>query len=112
VEVRAESDFPMSNIARMLVGDDWGVGVCLFFLDAPPAAGPSLHRHPYEEILIVTAGEATFFGDGGERVVREGEVAIVPAGEAHGFKNTGDGPLRQIDIHVNPRFETDWLEGE
>jgi mannose-6-phosphate isomerase-like protein (cupin superfamily) len=110
MEVRAEADFPLSNIARMLVGDDWGVGVCVFFLDAPPGTGPSLHRHPYEEILIVTEGEATFFGDGGERVVGQGEVAIVPAGEAHGFTNTGEGRLRQIDIHVNPRFETDWLE--
>jgi hypothetical protein len=24
--------------------------------------------------------------------------------------NSGDGPLRQIDIHLNPTFETTWLE--
>ena len=109
MEVFPESALPMSNIARELVGTEHGVGVCLIFVDAPPGGGPSLHRHPYEEILIVTEGEATFFGEAGERVLRAGEVAIVPPGEPHGFTNSGAGPLKQIDIHVSPRFETDWL---
>lgn len=26
------------------------------------------------------------------------------------FENTGDGVPRRIDIHLNPRFETEWLE--
>ena len=99
----------MSNIARELVGTDHDVGVCVIFVDAPPGRGPSLHRHPYEEILIVTEGEATFFGEADERLVRAGEVAIVPAGEPHGFTNSGEGPLKQIDIHASPRFETEWL---
>ena len=99
----------MSNIARELVGTDHDVGVCVIFVDAPPGRGPSMHRHPYEEILIVTEGEATFFGEGGERLVRAGEVAIVSAGEPHGFTNSGDGPLKQIDIHASPKFETEWL---
>ena len=110
MRVLAESSLPMSNIARELVGAELDVGVCTIFVDAPPGRGPSLHRHPYEEILIVTEGEATFFGDRvGERVVRGGEVVIVPPNEPHGFKNTGDGPLKQIDIHVSPVFETEWL---
>jgi mannose-6-phosphate isomerase-like protein (cupin superfamily) len=109
VKVFPESSLPMSNIARELVGTDHDVGVCVIFVDAPPGRGPSLHRHPYEEILIVTEGEATFFGEAGERLVRAGEVAIVSAGEPHGFTNTGDGPLKQIDIHASPRFETEWL---
>ena len=111
MRVFAESSLPLSNIARELVGTDFDVGVCTIFVDAPPGGGPSLHRHPYEEILIVTEGEATFFGAAGsdERVVRGGEVVIVPANEPHGFKNTGDGPLKQIDIHVSPVFSTEWL---
>jgi len=99
----------MSNIARELVGTDHDVGVCVIFVDAPPGRGPSMHRHPYEEILIVTEGEATFFGEAGERLVHAGEVAIVSAGEPHGFTNSGDGPLKQIDIHASPSFQTEWL---
>jgi quercetin dioxygenase-like cupin family protein len=109
MEVFPTSALPMSNIARQLVGEDFGVGVCLFFLDAPPGRGPSLHTHPYEEIILITEGEATFFGEAGDRVLRAGEMAIVAAGEPHGFINSGDGALKQIDIHVSPRFETDWL---
>jgi quercetin dioxygenase-like cupin family protein len=111
MRVFAESSLPVSNIARELVGAEFDVGVCTIFVDAPPGRGPSLHRHPYEEIIIVTEGVATFFGSSvsAERVVRGGEVVIVPANEPHGFKNTGDGPLKQIDIHVSPVFETEWL---
>jgi quercetin dioxygenase-like cupin family protein len=109
MHVFAESSLPVSNIARELVGADFDVGVCTIFVDAPPGRGPSLHRHPYEEIIIVTEGEATFFGASAKCVVRGGEVVIVPANEPHGFKNTGDGPLKQIDVHVSPVFETEWL---
>jgi mannose-6-phosphate isomerase-like protein (cupin superfamily) len=110
MEVFPQDSVPMSDIARELVGSEYGVGVCLLFVDAAPGRGPSLHKHPYEEIFIVTQGEATFFGASGERVVRGGETVIVPAEEPHGFRNTGDGPLKQIDIHVSPRFATEWLK--
>ena len=101
----------MSNIARELVGAEFDVGVCTIFVDAPPGRGPSLHRHPYEEILIVTEGEATFFGASASADAScvAGEVVIVPPSEPHGFTNTGDGPLKQIDIHVSRGVETEWL---
>jgi mannose-6-phosphate isomerase-like protein (cupin superfamily) len=111
VEVFPQDSVRMSNIARELVGSEYGVGVCLLFVEAPPGRGPSLHKHPYEEIFIVTEGEGTFFGASGERVVRGGQIAIVPAEEPHGFTNTGEVPLKQLDIHVSPTFETEWLKG-
>src|SRR5438093_7432795 len=110
MQVLAEADLPLSRIARELVGTDRGVGVCLLFVDAPPGDGPSLHKHPYEEIFLMQEGEATVVAGGTERVVRAGEVVIVPAEMPHKFVNSGEGPLRQIDIHVSPRFVTDWLE--
>jgi quercetin dioxygenase-like cupin family protein len=102
-------ELPATATARELVGADHGADVCLIFVDAPPGHGPSLHRHPYEEVFVVQEGEATFTADGEERVVRAGEVVIVPAGVAHSFVNAGDGPLRQLDIHLSPRFDTEWL---
>jgi mannose-6-phosphate isomerase-like protein (cupin superfamily) len=110
LHVVSTASLPLSRIARELVGTDHDVGVCLLFVDAPPGRGPSLHKHPYEEIFIVQEGAGTFEADGTERVVRAGEVLIVPAEVPHKFVNSGDGPLRQIDIHVSPRFETEWLE--
>jgi mannose-6-phosphate isomerase-like protein (cupin superfamily) len=85
------------------------VGITVLIVDAPPGGGPALHKHPYEEILIVQEGQGTFVVGDEELVVSAGEVAIVPPDTPHSFVNTGDGPLRQIDIHVSPSFSTEWL---
>jgi mannose-6-phosphate isomerase-like protein (cupin superfamily) len=102
---------PFSRIARELVGADHGAGVCLLFVDAPPGDGPSLHRHPYEEIFIIQEGRCTFFVGDDEFEAGAGEIVIAPAGAPHRFVNSGDGPLKQIDIHVSPAFSTEWLSG-
>jgi quercetin dioxygenase-like cupin family protein len=104
------SDLETGAGSPELVGEEHGgAGVCLIFVDVPPGGGPSLHRHPYEEVFVVQEGRARFLVGGGEREAGPGEVVIVPAGEPHGFVNCGDGPLRQLAIHVSPRFETEWL---
>jgi mannose-6-phosphate isomerase-like protein (cupin superfamily) len=103
-------DLPMSVIAREFVGDDHdGVGITFLLVNAPPGSGPALHKHPYEEIIIVQEGRATFVLDGVESDVQAGEIVIIPAGAPHRFVNSGDGPLRQIDIHVSSHFATEWL---
>jgi mannose-6-phosphate isomerase-like protein (cupin superfamily) len=75
-----------------------------------PGGRVRLHRHPYEEVFVVQAGEATFTLGDEERVVRPPEVVVAPAGLAHAFANSGTETLRQIDIHVSPHFDTEWLE--
>ena len=110
VPVISQQELPFSNIAREFVGQDHGgVGITFLLVDAPPGRGPSLHRHPYEEVLIVQEGKATFELDGEELEVRAGEIVVVPPGTPHRFVNTGDGALRQVDIHVSPHFDTEWL---
>ena len=111
VEIIRIDELPLSNIAREFVGDDHGgVGICAIFVDAPPGRGPSLHRHPYVEVLITQEGRATFYLGDEEREVGAGEMVVVPAGQWHGFVNSGEGPLRQIDIHLSSGFETEWLD--
>lgn len=106
-----QSQLPFSVIAREFVGDDHGgVGISILFVDAPPGRGPGMHRHEYEEIIIVQEGSGTFTSGDEEREVRAGEVVVVPPDTPHRFVNSGDGPLRQIDIHVSSRFVTEWLE--
>jgi mannose-6-phosphate isomerase-like protein (cupin superfamily) len=111
VEIISVDDLPVSNIAREFVGGDHaGVGICAILVDAPPGRGPSLHRHPYDEVFITQEGTATFLIGEEQREVGPGQVVVVPAGQWHGFVNSGTGPLRQIDIHVSAGFETEWLE--
>ena len=75
----------------------------------PARHGPSLHKHPYDEVLITQEGNLTFFLGDEQREVGPGQVVVVPAGQWHGFVNSGNGPLRQLDIHVSPRFDTERL---
>jgi mannose-6-phosphate isomerase-like protein (cupin superfamily) len=85
-------------------------GVSIIVVDAPPGAGPKLHRHPYEEVFVVQEGSATFTA--GDEVIEAGggQVVVVPAGVPHRFVNSGAGRLRQVDIHASGRFITEWLE--
>ena len=111
MHVISQEQLPRDEIAREFVGDDHGgVAVSFLLVDVAPGGGPALHRHEYDEVVIVQEGQATWMIDGEERVLRAGAIAVVRAGEAHRFVNSGDGPLRQVDIHLNSRFVTEWLE--
>lgn len=105
-----QAELPSDVFSRDFVGaEHGGVGACVIFVEAPPGAGPKLHRHPYAELLIVVEGTATFFDGTSQREVQAGEMAVVDAHEPHGFVNKGVGVLRQIDIHLSPTFVTEWL---
>ena len=104
-------DLPRDVISRDFVGErEGGIEACILFVNAAPGEGPSLHRHPYVEILIVIEGTSTFDDGMTKRQVQAGEMAVVDPHQAHGFVNNGKGPLRQIDIHLSPRFITEWLQ--
>ena len=87
------------------------MGICAILVEAPPGAGPSLHRHPYPEVLITQEGTATFFlgEDASSARSARGRSWSSPPGSGTAFVNSGDGPLRQIDIHVSASFHTEWL---
>ena len=102
-------NLPWSEVAHELVGADFGAGVCVIFVDAPPGGGPAVHKHPYEELFITLEGSAIFTAGDEQFEAGPGDVVIVPAGTPHSFKNSGDGQLRQVDIHVSATFQTEWL---
>jgi mannose-6-phosphate isomerase-like protein (cupin superfamily) len=113
IRVVKGDSLPESNIAREFVGDDQGVlGVSFLLVDAEPGRGPRLHKHDYDELIIVLEGQATLDDGSAQLEVGAGDVVVIPGGQPHGFVNSGTGPLRQIDIHLNPRFATEWLEDE
>ena len=91
-------------------GEELGAGVCVILVEMEPGGRVRLHRHPYEEVFVVQAGEATFTLGDDERIVTAPDVVVAPAGTPHGFANNGSETLRQVDIHVSPAFDTEWLE--
>jgi mannose-6-phosphate isomerase-like protein (cupin superfamily) len=104
------TDLPASRIAHELEGARFdGLPLSLILVDAAPGAGPSLHKHPYEEVFVIQEGEATFTLGNEQLTATAGQVVIVPPDTPHRFVNSGDGRLRQVDIHASGAFETEWL---
>jgi quercetin dioxygenase-like cupin family protein len=101
---------PGSDEARDYVGVDHGAELTLILVNAPPGHGPNLHRHPYEEIFVISEGAGTFVVDGSSLEAGSGDVVLAPAGTAHRFINSGSGRLRLTAIHHAPKFTTEWLE--
>jgi quercetin dioxygenase-like cupin family protein len=103
-------DLPHTEHAHEFVGADHGdVPVSLILVHSAPGAGPAVHRHPYAEIFVVEAGQATFQLGESRIVVESGHIVIGPPDIPHGFTNTGTGELRLTAIHCAPAFKTDWV---
>jgi len=106
-----KADLPFLGSSYELEGYLYGdAPVCIILFDGPPGSGPKLHRHPYAEVFLVQAGNATFTVGGDTIDVTGGQIVVAPPGIPHKFVNSGAGTLRQIDIHANDRFVTEWLE--
>ena len=102
-------DLNASETSEIFNGHEHGASVSFFLNHPRPGAGPSLHRHPYEEIFIVEAGEATFTI--GEETIEAtaGDILVAPAGVPHKFVARTEG-YRSVNIHPVARMETEWLE--
>jgi quercetin dioxygenase-like cupin family protein len=112
MEILHQSQLPFVGMSHEFVGAEHSrVGIS-FFLVTTTELGRSirLHKHDYDEIVYVIAGRSKWTVGNEEREASAGDVLIVKAGEPHKFMNVGEETLRQIDIHLNPTFETTWLE--
>jgi quercetin dioxygenase-like cupin family protein len=106
-------DLPHESHSHEFEGSDHGnVPFSLIVVHSAPGQGPKLHRHPYAEVFVVEAGQATFQIGETTEVVEGGHVVVSPPGEAHGFTNSGSGELRLTAIHGAGVFNTEWLAGD
>jgi quercetin dioxygenase-like cupin family protein len=104
------ADLPGSERARRFEGKEHDATASFFVNTHAPGEGPSLHRHPYEEIFILLDGQATFRRGEDEIDAQAGEIVIVPPDTPHGFKNTGDERLLFVSIHPAPEMVQEDLE--
>ena len=110
MSVISREELPFAGVSHEFVGEEHGVSVSLFLVNAPPGRGPGLHRHAYDEVIVVQEGRAMCrVGDEG-REVKAGDIISIPAGTPHSFTNCGDTPLRQIDVHAHPTLVSEWLD--
>ena len=102
-----------SEHSHEFVGEEHGeVPFSIILVHSGPGVGPRLHRHPYAEVFVVEAGQATFRLGDDEIVIHGGQVVVGPPNVPHGFTNTGSDELRLVAIHGASRFATEWLAGE
>ena len=91
-------------------GHHLGTGVSFIVIDASPRSDPKLHRHFYEEIIVVQESTATFT-TGSDIIDSTGGQGVVVLGSMpHKFVNSDAGRLRPVDIRVSERSITEWLE--
>jgi mannose-6-phosphate isomerase-like protein (cupin superfamily) len=79
VQIIKQDELPFSTLAHEFIrADHEGVGASIIFVDAEPGRGPRLHKHPYEEILIILEGSARLVVGDRQLSAGEGEIVIVP----------------------------------
>lgn len=104
-------ELPSGVTSRQFEGYLYGkAGISFFVNNTPPGKGPSLHKHPYEEIFIVQEGKLTFTVGDSTIEANTGQIVIVPPEVPHKFTNSSSGATHHIDIHVSPQMITVWLE--
>jgi len=102
---------PFAGSSYRFAGVDQGnVAVSFYLVQAAPGRGAPLHRHRYDEILLVQEGHGRVVVGDEMRETSAGDILVVKAGTPHGFVNIGTSPLKQVDIHVSPTFEQENLE--
>jgi quercetin dioxygenase-like cupin family protein len=101
-----KEQLPLIGSSYNFVGGDQGdVGISMFLVEAQPGRGAPLHRHEYDEIVLVQEGQSRLVIGDEIRVASAGDIVVVKAGTPHGFVNAGSDVLKQTDIHVSPRFK-------
>ncbi len=97
--------------SHLFQGGEYGnIPISFFLVHASPGGGPSLHKHPCEEVFVVQEGQATFTIGDTTLEVRGGQIVIGPANTPHKFKNSGEEPLQMVTIHPSKEVITEWLE--
>ncbi len=106
-----KDDLPTGETSRKFEGYLHGDANVSFFLsNTPPGKGPSMHKHPYEEVFIVQEGHLTFTIGDSTMEATGGQIVVVPPEMPHKFVNAGSEFARHVDVHVSPRMITTWLE--
>jgi quercetin dioxygenase-like cupin family protein len=83
---------------RVLFGPGRGCAAATQFVgEIPPGRAPE-HSHPYDELVLILAGEGVLHTGGGDHPIRAGSCAHLPPGLRHCLENTGPATLRVLGV--------------
>ena len=83
---------------RVLFGPATGYPAATQFVgEIPPGRAPD-HRHTYDELVLVLAGEGVVHLGEASRALRPGSCVHLPPGQRHCLENTGAAMLRVLGV--------------
>lgn len=100
--IRDFADCPVETTGdrqfRVLFGPARGCSVATQFVgEIPPGRAPE-HSHPYDEVVLILAGEGIAHVGGAEHRLAPGTCAHLPPGLPHCLENTGQHILRVLGV--------------
>ena len=105
MHILRKEDLPFVGSSFHFIGTHHdNVEISIYLVEAQPASGVQLHRHEYDEIMVVHEGRGRVVLGDEIREVSAGNIVVIKANTPHGFLNVGESVLRQTDIHANPFF--------
>jgi quercetin dioxygenase-like cupin family protein len=88
----------------LITGEQTAGRYALIDMFVPPGSGPPPHRHDFEEMFHVLAGEVEVLFRGARSIARTGATVNIPANAPHAFKNVAEKPARLLCL-VSPAGE-------
>jgi mannose-6-phosphate isomerase-like protein (cupin superfamily) len=83
---------------RVLFGPGRGCEAATQFVgEIPPGRAPE-HSHPYDEVVLILAGEGVLHAGGWDRPLAPGSCVHLPPGRPHCLENTGPATLRVLGV--------------
>lgn len=83
---------------RVLFGPGTGCRAATQFVgEIPPGRAPD-HSHPYDEVVLVLAGEGVLHAGAADHPLAPGSCVHLPPGEPHCLENTGRTTLRVLGV--------------
>jgi quercetin dioxygenase-like cupin family protein len=89
----------------LVTGGDTAGKYTLIDMHVPPGGGPPPHRHDFEEMFTVLAGEVELSFRGRTLVARAGETVNGPANAPHSFRNALSEAARLLCMCTPPGQE-------
>jgi mannose-6-phosphate isomerase-like protein (cupin superfamily) len=83
---------------RVLFGPGQGCAEATQFVgEIPPGRAPE-HRHPYDEVVLILAGQGVVHSDDHDHPLAPGTCVYLPPGQPHCLENTGQATLVVLGV--------------
>ena len=93
-----EIEFTGDRQFRVLFGPGKGCSIATQFVgEIPPGRAPE-HSHPYDEVVLILAGDGTAHIGGSDYPLSAGTCLHLPPGLPHCLENTGAAGLRVLGV--------------